>query len=193
MSKLAYEVDDISPTRRAIDEKLISWIEAFLKFFGSHWLALLNFVNFSVVSGALLAPTLMSAGLLGPGSILFSSYRLLCHQLPFRSDFIFGYQVAMCQRNMAIYTSMFLAGLGFSFVRRRLKPLSWRWYLILITPMAIDGFTQLFGFRESNWTLRVITGTLFGIATIWLAYPHLEIGMRQMIEPLVHKQNTEGQ
>jgi uncharacterized membrane protein len=85
---------------------------------------------------------------------------------------------------MAIYASMVVGGVGFAFVRTRISPLPWRWYVVVITPMAIDGFTQLFGLRESNWTLRVITGTLFGLGNIWLAYPHLEIAMRQMFRQM---------
>lgn len=180
MDKLAYEADGISPARKALDHALINAIEGFLRFFTAHWLALVNLVNFGFAAGAVAAPILMYVGWEQLGGLVFSSYRFVCHQLPFRADFILGFQVAMCQRNMAIYVSMFLAGVGFAFVRTRLRPLPWQWYVALITPMAIDGFTQLFGFRESNWTLRVVTGTLFGVATVWLAYPHLEIGIRQM-------------
>ncbi|MBI2953014.1 MAG: DUF2085 domain-containing protein [Chloroflexi bacterium] len=183
MDKLAYEVDGISPTRKALDQAIIRAIEVSLRFLGTRWLALVNLVNFGFFGGALLTPVITSLGLTWVARPLFSSYSLVCHQLPFRSDFIFGYQVAMCQRNMAIYGSMFLAGVGFAFVRTRLKPLPWRWYLVLIAPMSIDGFTQLFGFRESNWTLRVITGTLFGVATVWLAYPYLQLSMSRLLAP----------
>ena len=47
-------------------------------------------------------------------------------------------------------------------------------YALLIAPMAVDGFTQLLGWRESTWELRVITGVLFGVATVWLLYPYIE-------------------
>jgi len=46
--------------------------------------------------------------------------------------------------------------------------------------MAWDGTTQLFGWRESTWALRVITGTLFGGGTVWFALP------------LVHRLLSEG-
>ena len=35
--------------------------------------------------------------------------------------------------------------------------------IILLIPSAIDGFTQLFEYRESNNTLRLITGILGGL------------------------------
>lgn len=192
MDKLAYEVDGVSPKRRAFDQAIVKGIEAFLRFLAAHWLALVNLVNFGFGAGAAVSPVLMAVGATDLGSLVFRSYSIVCHQLPFRSDVILGFQVAMCQRNMAIYASLFLAGVGFAFVRRTLRPLSWRWYLVLIVPMAIDGFTQLFGLRESNWTLRVVTGTLFGLATVWLAFPHLEFAMRQMAGELAETRASEG-
>ncbi|MEW6230809.1 MAG: DUF2085 domain-containing protein [Chloroflexota bacterium] len=95
-----------------------------------------------------------------------------------------GYQVAYCQRETAIFASIFLAGLLFSLVRRKLKPLSVSLFLALIAPMAVDGFTQLLGFRESNWQLRLFTGGLFGVALVWLLYPYMEQGMREVRELL---------
>lgn len=181
MNKQAYEVDGLSPRRQAFDQAIIRGIEAFLRFFAAHWLALLNVVNFGFGGGAVLSPFLMSIGATDLGSLFFRGYGFVCHQLPYRSDLLLGFQVAMCQRNMAIYASMFISGVAFAFMREQLKPLPWRWYIVLIAPMAMDGLTQLFGLRESNWTLRVITGSLFGLATVWLAYPHLEIAMRQLV------------
>ncbi len=58
--------------------------------------------------------------------------------------------------------------------RRRLRPLTWRLYLLLILPMAVDGFTQAFGWRESNWELRTITGGLFAVATVLAVFPRVE-------------------
>ena len=40
--------------------------------------------------------------------------------------------------------------------------------IILLIPCAIDGFTQLFDMRESNNTLRFITGILGGIGLIFV-------------------------
>jgi uncharacterized membrane protein len=92
--------------------------------------------------------------------------------------------MAYCQRNTAIYTSILVGGIAFAVVRHRLPRLTFRSYLLLIAPMALDGFTQLFGLRESTWQLRVLTGTLFGLSTVWLVYPVLEQGFRAMHEAL---------
>lgn len=84
-----------------------------------------------------------------------------------------GYKVAICERDVAIYGSMFLMGLLFALRRKRLPPLPWRWYVLFLLPMAVDGLTQLVGLRSSNWFLRTVTGVLFGVGTIWLVYPYL--------------------
>ena len=91
-----------------------------------------------------------------------------------------GYRMAYCQRDTAIYTSILVAGLAFALVRRRWRPLPWRAYLALIVPLALDGLAQLLGLHESNPPVRVVTGGLFGLATVWLAYPYLEMGMEEV-------------
>ncbi len=54
-------------------------------------------------------------------------------------------------------------------------------FILLVLPMAIDGFTQLFGLRESTPGLRFITGALMGAATVWFAYPYVEEAMSDVV------------
>ena len=70
-------------------------------------------------------------------------YQIACHQLPSRSYFILGEQVGFCQRDVAIYGSLFLGGVLFSFVRHRLKPIPLRWYVFFLAPIAVDGGMQM--------------------------------------------------
>ena len=93
-----------------------------------------------------------------------------------------GYKVALCERDVAIYGSVLLAGLTFSLVRKQIRPLSFKLYLIFLIPLAVDGLSQLIGLRESNWWLRTVTGALFGFASVWLAYPYLEDAMQEVID-----------
>ncbi len=120
-----------------------------------------------------LAPVLQATGYHQAAEAIYVGYSLACHQMPERSFFLFGYQMAYCQRDTAIYLTMFIAGLVYNRYPQRFGPLSIRMYLLLIAPIAIDGFTQLFGLRESTWLLRVVTGALFGGATVWVFYPRL--------------------
>ncbi len=92
-----------------------------------------------------------------------------------------GYKVAICQRDVAIYGSVLLGGLLFGLVRSRLRPLSLKVYALFLIPMALDGGTQLLGLRSSTWWLRLITGALFGLASVWLAYPYLEASFQDAI------------
>jgi uncharacterized membrane protein len=98
----------------------------------------------------------------------------------FLGNAFLGYKMAYCQRDAAIYTSILIGGLAFSLVRKNLKPLPLKIYVVSLIPFALDGLTQLFGLRESTPLLRIITGSIFGIATVWLVYPHLEEGMLEI-------------
>jgi uncharacterized membrane protein len=95
-----------------------------------------------------------------------------------------GYQVAFCQRDVAIYATIFLAGLLFALVRHQVRPLSVKLLVLLSLPMAFDGFIQLFGWHESTWELRLITGFLFGLGAVWFTYPYLELAMRDVRQDL---------
>jgi uncharacterized membrane protein len=98
-----------------------------------------------------------------------------------------GYKVALCQRDEAIWGSMFLFGLIYALSGRRIKKLHWIWWILLgLLPIGIDGFSQLFSqvpvefiqsifpYRESTPLLRTITGFLFGWTTAWLTIPLME-------------------
>jgi uncharacterized membrane protein len=97
-----------------------------------------------------------------------------------------GFKVAFCERDVAIYGSILLGGLGFALLRRRqhrrgsrrtMPKLRLAYYALLVTPLVLDGGTQLVGWRESVWWLRSITGGLFGAATVALAYPYVDDSM----------------
>lgn len=89
-------------------------------------------------------------------------------------DLVFGWQLALCQRDMAIFTGFWLA-MALYGIRRRLgslvAPLPLRYYLVALIPIAADGLTQLVGWRESTPLLRTLTGLLFGGASALLVLP----------------------
>ncbi len=99
-----------------------------------------------------------------------------------------GFKVAFCERDVAIYAGILAAGLAFALVRHRLKPLPVAvWIVLGVLPIAIDGGTQLLSFlplgnfpvRESTPFLRSLTGGLFGVMNVWLAYPYVEESMAE--------------
>lgn len=99
----------------------------------------------------------------------------------FRGNESTGYKIAVCQRDVAIYGSVVVAGLLFAILRRGIPTIGLKFYLLLLIPIALDGLSQLFGLRESNWWLRTVTGALFGGASVWLAYPYIEAAMKDVV------------
>ncbi|MFP4323081.1 MAG: DUF2085 domain-containing protein [Anaerolineales bacterium] len=106
----------------------------------------------------------------------------------FRGDAQMGYKVALCARDIAIYGAMVIGGILFLFVRKRLRPVPLLLYAILgLGPIGLDGFSQLISYppfelwpaRESPPELRVLTGFMFGLMNVWLAFPYLEESMQR--------------
>jgi uncharacterized membrane protein/glutaredoxin len=103
-----------------------------------------------------------------------------------------GFKMALCERDIAIYSAMFLFGILYALTKRRIKPLHWlAWVVLGMGPIGLDGFSQLFSqmswpflasilpYRESTPFLRIFTGALFGLATAWFAYPYMEETMNE--------------
>jgi uncharacterized membrane protein len=147
-----------------------------------HWLLLFNAV-FGLYAGLpLLAPFLMRWGHARLANVIYLVYQFLCHQMPSRSFFIGRFQVGICQRDLALYCGMCLAGMIFALFRNRARPLSIRVWIVLIGPLVLDGTTQLLGLRSSTWPLRTLSGLLAAGATVWLVYPYLHDGFREIEE-----------
>ncbi len=211
----AQRVSAMAPWERALligIKRLTWWIT-------QHWLALFNGLLALYLGLAFLAPVLAATGHTAAAHTLYRLYSYVCHQYPFRSWFIlgehshyplqtpvtlqdmaalrqfiggpgFGYKVALCQRDVAIYGSMLLGGLGYGLVRRwrRPRPLPFGLVLLLgIAPMLLDGGLQWFSYlisylfptwsikpHETSAFLRTLTGALFGLSLIAFAYPQVD-------------------
>jgi uncharacterized membrane protein len=115
-----------------------------------------------------------------------------------------GYKMALCQRDISIYFFVLVGGLLYAMLRTRvnIRPLPLVLFIIFgLGPIGLDGFSQLFSYwsspadgsaasgiaatiqnifplRESTPFLRAFTGAWFGLALVWLAYPHVNESMR---------------
>lgn len=200
-----------------------------LYFLSRRWLTVFSLLVLAYGGLPFVAPTLMKLGAPGAARVIYTIFSPFCHQLAFRSWFLFGdqpayprglagtglmsyeqatglseldfvsarrylgdeqigYKVALCERDIAIYAGILVAGLLFGLVRSRLKPLPLMyWFILGILPIALDGGSQLISqiglisisARESTPLLRSLTGGLFGMVNVWMAYPHLEASMRE--------------
>lgn len=198
-------------------------------FLSRHWLAIFNLIIFLYVGLPFTAPLLMNAGATRTAIWIRRIYSPLCHQLAYRSWFLFGeqpaypletagtsltpyseatgldsddfweakeligneqlgYKVVLCQRDIAIWGGMLVGGLIFGLFRRGMKPLPiLLWLLVGVLPIALDGGTQIlsefpflsFPHRESTPFLRTITGSLFGLMNVWMAFPYIEASMSE--------------
>ena len=200
-----------------------------------HWLAVFNVLVGLFLGGALLPPVLLKLGYSGAANVLYAIYRPLCHQYPFRSWFLFGsqyaypltapvrvsemdtlrsfigdahagYKMALCQRDIAIYGAMLLAGLIYGVLRRRrsIEPWPmWRYFAFGILPMMLDGGIQWISYAvwlslpilvrtpfETTPLMRTLTGALFGLGIVAAAYPYLNEYFEDVRRVLREKYNA---
>ena len=198
----------IGGARAALSRGIVRLADPVLTAVMHHWLLILNGAVLLFVGGALLAPLLMASGASALADSLYQFYSSICHQWAHRSFFLLGpqlvisraelqalgvdpltfvgnaslgWKMAFCERDLAIFGGVLLFGLLYAarWRRRFLPPAGYLTFAVLIAPMAFDGVTQLFGFRESTWELRVSTGLLFGLASAWLMYPRFDWALRR--------------
>lgn len=194
-----------------------------------------------------LAPVLMKSGHETIAKLIYKAYRPACHQLAYRSFFLYGeqavypralakvaglktyeviaggeaedsifaseflgnkdvgYKVALCQRDIAIFSSILLFMLLYWFLslaKKKIKPLPWwLWIVLAIMPIGLDGFGQLISqlklpflawlpVRESTPFLRVLTGSLFGFFSAWFIVSSFEEDINNA-ETLTHENKIE--
>ncbi len=143
-------------------------------FLVEYWAHMITIFLGLIIFAAIAVPFLTYFGLDVIAKPIFFFLHYFCAQIPSHSFYLFGHQLGLCARNFSIYAAMFVGSLIFVVSKKRLPGIPWWAWLLLILPMAIDGTTQMFGLRESNWILRVITGTLFGLGNVWFALPLMQ-------------------
>lgn len=199
-----------------------------MPFFQKQAAVVITILLFLYILFPVLAPILVHNGLNQPARLIYRFYSPLCHQLAYRSFFLFGeqpyyplaennppgmisyeqafgqigadfdaargiignethgYKIALCQRDLAIYGSLFLFGLFFLAAGKKIKriPLV-LWIALGVLPLSLDGITQLLYYvpgvnftnavlRESTPWLRSVTGAMFGFFTGWYIFPAVE-------------------
>lgn len=184
-----------------------------------HWIGFINGLILLYVGGTFLAPVLFKIGMPALARALHIFYGPFCHQYPFRSWFLFGpqaarplqeaiplqamnelgnvvgnpeigYKTALCQRDVAIYGMMWLTGVIYKPLSKRIKipPMPfWLFFLFGIMPMMLDGGIQWISYAiwqfipgileqpfETLPLMRTLTGALFGLGVIAVIYPYMD-------------------
>ncbi len=78
--------------RRITQPLEMSKSDRFSRWFSSHYMVVLNLFTFFYLFFAFLAPVFMKVGIETPARVIYKVYSPLCHQLGFRSFFLFGEQ-----------------------------------------------------------------------------------------------------
>ena len=118
-----------------------------------------------------------------PGDLKFKLDALgfgVCHQIHTHSFTIGGHQLPLCARCSGIYLGAISAILIMSRVRRRAAGMPWAGMLgvlgLFFGAMVVDGFNSAFqtfggGLWESSNIVRLVTGTMAGLAMAFVLYP----------------------
>jgi uncharacterized membrane protein len=162
------------------------------RFLYDHWATIILCILGLIVFSAFAIPVLAYLGFDALSKHMYDAMHYICGQIPSHSPYICGHQCGLCFRCTAIYGTMFLTTAIFVFAKKRLRGIPW-WMLGLLTlPMAWDGFTQLFGLRESTTTLRLLTGALFGLGCILFTLPLVQKTLLESQAPMVRPANYAG-
>ena len=107
----------------------------------------------------------------------------------FKGNADMGYKIALCQRDVAIFTGLLFSAVGFVIWKRKWQTIPVvLWIVLGVMPIFLDGISQLGGSnlpffnmisaRESNPAMRTLTGLLFGVTTGLYLFPKLENVMK---------------
>lgn len=96
-------------------------------------------------------------------------FRIMCHGLAERSLQLFGTPMPLCARCVGIYAGMLVGILVFWAIPLLRERVMRVFVIAAVSPLAIDGLTQLAGLRESTNPLRLATGAIAGMAFgLWI-------------------------
>lgn len=105
--------------------------------------------------------------------LYYLCFKLICHQIPERSYFIFDHQMPVCVRCLGIYTGLPIGLIIYPLFKRLnntiLPPFKYMW--IFFAPILIDGTAQTFHFYSSSHYIRLFTGIWISSGLIFWAMP----------------------
>jgi uncharacterized membrane protein len=179
-----FEPHPRAPRRSHWAERALIIIDRRLYQIAQHWLWLLNAIGGLLAVLPFAAPLLGAARFERPATWIDRVFSLVCAQEPNHTFHVLGRPMACCERCLAIYCGLFIFGLAFGLMRKTLRPASTDLAVVLSGPMLVDGASQLAGLRQSDWALRLITGSLFALALAWWLYPRLDSGFADICDTL---------
>lgn len=132
-------------------------------------------VVFIWVALIVVAPLLLSAGVAGASSPLYTFFSYICHQIPERSLHLAGHQLAVCSRCSGVYFGLLLGILVYPLWRPidEIEPIPRIWLFLSLIPITIDWSLTVFGIWENNHFSRILTGLILGAVCATFIVPAL--------------------
>lgn len=93
-------------------------------------------------------------------------FNLICHRIPERTFQYKGHYFPVCSRCTGFYLSAFTYCILGYFIPFIYNSSTLILSLLLLIPAGIDGTTQFMELRESNNSLRFVTGILGGLGLV---------------------------
>jgi uncharacterized membrane protein len=119
-------------------------------------------------------------------AVLMNAFAPVCHQLPARSPFLGGVQIAICDRCAGIYLGVVLGVATVAVARRLWRAAGRHAPLVLLGslgPLGVDWVGPLIGLWPNTPLSRAATGLVFGIAAGSFAAARLLRGAASMGAP----------
>lgn len=138
----------------------------------------------------LIAPLLAKFEHRFTSGLIYMFFSKICHQIPERSFFIFGKQLAVCSRCTGLYCGFLLGTILYPFIFKLNR--SWipsRKYLLLaLIPITTDIAIRTFDIAENTFASRFVTALILGAMTAGLVVPGiLSIKLRDFRRLIIAK------
>ncbi|HEV2707518.1 MAG TPA: DUF2085 domain-containing protein [Pyrinomonadaceae bacterium] len=145
------------------------------------WAALLTAVTLFLCLIAA-APWARAEGHETLAGVLYMSFGTVCHQMPERSFYLFGFPLAVCARCLGLYVGAAAGVLLYPAVRRleRSDVPARGWLLVAAVPTSFDFALGLFGIWANTHLSRFLTASLLGaVAAFYIVPAVLDFGRRR--------------
>lgn len=120
--------------------------------------------------------------------VTYLFFSKICHQIPERSFFIFGKQLAVCSRCTGLYFGFLLGSITYPFIfgLNRINVPSPKYLLLAGIPIGIDIFIRTFHIAENTFASRSITGFILGaMATLFVVPGISSIKIKKRVSPII--------
>jgi uncharacterized membrane protein len=121
----------------------------------------------------IVAPVAAASGYDEIAGAIYGAFGMLCHQLPERSYFIEGHQLAVCSRCTGLYAGFTFTLLLYPLIGSLKKTVAppRSWLLLSAVPLLIDVAVNFFGFWHNTHGSRLLTGALPGAVAVFYVMP----------------------